>query len=379
MKGMGMAGVGAAALAGASPVFHDLDEVVASPWGSWKRAWYVKARDIMDPTVEIDWSLIKRIDQQYLYNHERYSNSDHPDAIYTAENAGTITRDYILKYYPDWKYGVIDGRNVGPLRDLALNQASSKGRAPRIRFINEEAVKTPETWGLPKWSATPEENLKLIRSAFRFFGAPQVGCYELDANTRKLIFAIGDDGKTYEFEDVDQAYETATSRVIPNKCKYMIVWSEVQASEITLREPSALGKSGTNQSYSRMPLICFQIDAFLRGLGYQALSGYSGYMAPSNPSGVLSGHGEHARMGVIVISPEYGSMIRGQNRVLTDMPILPTPPIDAGIHKFCRTCKICAEHCPFGALPMGDASYEHLPWQQSGFKGWQFDVHKCPF
>ena len=37
MKGLGLAGVGLGTAAAASPVFHDLDEVTASPGGEWKR------------------------------------------------------------------------------------------------------------------------------------------------------------------------------------------------------------------------------------------------------------------------------------------------------------------------------------------------------
>ena len=73
------------------------------------------------------------------------------------------------------------------------------------------------------------------------------------------------------------------------------------------------------------------------------------------------------------------------NRFLTDLPLPPTKPIDAGIARFCLTCKICAEDaCTFDALPMDDPSWEPLteaetgvPFSPTGFKGWRLNTVKC--
>jgi reductive dehalogenase len=89
--------------------------------------------------------------------------------------------------------------------------------------------------------------------------------------------------------------------------------------------------------------------------------------------------GEHNRMAYPVISPEYGSMLRGMNRILTDMPVAPTKPMDAGLSRFCETCKICAEDCPFGALSSEDKSWDGPAYQPKGFEGWRLDLHRCPF
>ena len=112
------------------------------------------------------------------------------------------------------------------------------------------------------------------------------------------------------------------------------------------------------------------------------MSGYSGNLSASAPFGALSGMGQHARMADVIVSPEYGAYIRGMNRILTDLPVATTNPIDAGIARFCLTCKICAEACPFGALPMGDPSYDRpapADAYVSGFKGWVVNYEKCPF
>lgn len=45
MKTLGLASAGIGATAAISPVFHDMDEVIASPTAGWKRAWFVKEVD----------------------------------------------------------------------------------------------------------------------------------------------------------------------------------------------------------------------------------------------------------------------------------------------------------------------------------------------
>jgi reductive dehalogenase len=388
MKNIGLAGagLGAASLVGSG--FQDMDEVMATG-AEWKRDWWVKEVD--EPTINIDWGLIKRL-QKNAYANDRF-NGDHPDAVYTRENYNKLIKAYIQKRYPtfsgdttrdpynDIKGGAYDPEPYSPksVRDIAFNRAATEGRLPGIGLYYEPTnVKAPEEIGMSKWSGNPEENLNMLRAAFRVFGAMEVGCIELDADTRKLIFA--DNGKVpYVFEDVDKPYTTDTKWVIPNSFKYMIVWSEIQPTQLTLRNPSTLGKTGKQLSYTRMPMIVRQMYAFLHGLGYGHINGYSGDLAPSNPFGVLTGMGEHNRMAYPVIAPRYGSLLRGMNRILTDMPVASSKPIDAGLNRFCVTCKICAEDCPFQALSYDDKSWEGPDYQPTGFEGWRLDLHKCPF
>ncbi len=58
MKGLGLVSAGIGGAAAVAPAFHDLDEVLSAGESTRKRAWYVKEVD--EPTVEIDWSMIKR-------------------------------------------------------------------------------------------------------------------------------------------------------------------------------------------------------------------------------------------------------------------------------------------------------------------------------
>jgi formate hydrogenlyase subunit 6/NADH:ubiquinone oxidoreductase subunit I len=83
-------------------------------------------------------------------------------------------------------------------------------------------------------------------------------------------------------------------------------------------------------------------------------------------------------------SYKYGNMFRGMHRITTDFPMAPTHPYDAGIARFCQTCKTCAESCPWDAMPLGDASWEHEEAEEEelknytpGFKGWRLFNLKC--
>ena len=66
MKVLGLAGAGTGAAALVAPNFHDIDEVVASGDSMQKHPWYVKERERLDPTMEIDWDLVRRYDRRYM-------------------------------------------------------------------------------------------------------------------------------------------------------------------------------------------------------------------------------------------------------------------------------------------------------------------------
>jgi reductive dehalogenase len=72
------------------------------------------------------------------------------------------------------------------------------------------------------------------------------------------------------------------------------------------------------------------------------------------------------------------------HRITTDLPLAPTNPIDAGIVKFCKDCKTCAESCPYDAMPLGDARWDHEEAEEEelknytpGYKGWRLFNLKC--
>ncbi len=242
---------------------------------------------------------------------------------------------------------------------------------------------SPEELGVPRWQGKPEENARMIRSAMRHFGAHQVGYVELDDNTRKLIYTQDAlDGKAIEFENVDQAYETEEKRVLPDKARWVIVFSVQMSEELIKRKsglmPDALSSAATGSVYGQARNIIDRLQNFLHVIGYQGLMGtwYNGLgIAPA--FGVLGGLGELGRINRL-ISPEYGPLQR-VFKLVTDLPLVPTRPIDAGIMNFCRTCKICAEECPAKCLSKETEPYWEPvgPWNNPGHKTWYEDSPSC--
>lgn len=67
------------------------------------------------------------------------------------------------------------------------------------------------------------------------------------------------------------------------------------------------------------------------------------------PIGLKAGFGELGRHGSI-INPELGPLFR-MGSVLTSLELECDSPIDAGIAKFCDSCRACRIYCPADAIP----------------------------
>ena len=181
MKGLGLAGAGIGAAAAAAPVFHDLDEVTAASSADWKRPWWVSNQD--NPSVEIDWNLMQRLDQRQVNDHMpgRGPNATPEGIEIRANNTAVVAAWCTERFYPEW-----GGTTT---RDIALNEgarAASDLYSPGYGapFNGMGKAKTPEEAGIPKWTGTPEENMKTIRAGLRTLGANDVACFELTEERR---------------------------------------------------------------------------------------------------------------------------------------------------------------------------------------------------
>ncbi|NQU85076.1 MAG: reductive dehalogenase, partial [Mariniphaga sp.] len=124
--------------------------------------------------------------------------------------------------------------------------------------------------------------------------------------------------------------------------------------------------------YSRLRQIAGKLEVFIRHIGFSARSHVppTSYELAMPPLAVDAGLGEQGRMGVLV-TPELGANTR-LAAITTDMPLQADKPIDVGISKFCKKCKICAEQCPSNAV-----SFEKEPEVVRGYKRWKVNHDKC--
>lgn len=360
MKGLGLAGAGLGAAAATTPVFHDLDEVTGSPRGDSQHRWWVKEVD--EPTIEIDWNM--------------YTTSV---SSYRSPMAAEIS----AAKFERQKREILDNVLGASLKDFALSDAGWSVM-PFNPWDGGQA-RPPEDRGVPRHQGSPEENLRMVRAALHYLGSPRVGVFELDQNTRKLITGC-------RFEDVDVAYTDGKTKVVPNKCKYVLTFL-IKQSDIMSRHaipvdydpssplkeyPIQLGTTGITTGYSEAYITRAKMQRFLKCLGYQALTP----SALPVPCGVLAGVAELGRTS-FATSPDYGNMVRMTGFLVTDLPLALTKPIDGGVVRFCKACKKCAETCPGGSLsleeePTWDVNeYEGQLINRPGIRAWRNNWQSC--
>ncbi len=117
MKGLGLAGAGLGAAAAASPVFHDLDEAIASPDAvKVNLPWYSKEVD--NPTHEVDWNLAERLDQR------KTTFVDGMAAYWGSEELAK------MKVIANEAKALVAGQPGRALRDSAFSSSTSAMRGP---------------------------------------------------------------------------------------------------------------------------------------------------------------------------------------------------------------------------------------------------------
>ncbi len=375
LKLLGLSSVGLGAAAVSAPVLHDLDELMASPEASGKKLWYV--REVDKPTCEIDWDQIKRFDYSEVMWAEGLKKAIGPERYAEVlKKAGENQKKWILDNIP--------GQT---LKDNAL--LSADNYAP-MSFIGPQTSPTPESLGVPRWEGTPEENARLVRAAFKLHGASHVTFVELDTDTtEKLIYSRDASLKAglyprLDILDVDQPSQDLEAdvpyRVIPKKARWVIVYTLRMSDELAWRPRTRIGGRMHGYMYNLKSLLQGQMQNFLRTLGYMCLGEetlHNGLM-PAPAMAILGGLGELSRM-MHVMTPEYGLHQR-VFKMITDLPLTPGKPIDAGMHTFCKTCKKCADNCPVQAISKDTEPYwdtRGKPYASPGTKNWYFPQEVC--
>ena len=368
LKTLGIAGatLGVAGTVGLTAAGETLGAPMSG--GIYRRPWWI--RQVKEPTTGIDWSRIERFNaaSNTLLGQGlgRFATSEENDRLMRLQQDNE--RQRIINDEPGYT-----------LRDNALHNAfqSTHDVMPRS-FLGSQRTSRPQDEGLERWDGTPEENAATLKVAMQQMGASTIGIVRLDDNTRKLIYSVDTDGKQIVFEDAEQGYEDENKRVIPNHAQWVVVYT-VQMSDIGLkRAPTKIAQITTSETYQRGLMIQNNVQEFLRGLGYQGLGEATLNGLGIAPAfAVLAGLGELSRLNR-VITPEFGPMVR-IFKLVTDLPLEPDVPIDAGIARFCRSCKKCAEACPPSALSFDtDPGWEPVgEWNSRGHQAWFEDSVRC--
>lgn len=206
---------------------------------------------------------------------------------------------------------------------------------------------------------SPESTTQLIKQIAYTFGATLVSIARLNHD---WVYA-------YPSSRSPRGFTVNEPLEVPGWWEFAIVVTTPHEWDQMYANPT-YGTS--SDAYNRSSLAAERISQFIRKLGYPARthSPNTGYDLMVPPIMVDSGMGEQGRF-VYTITPELGANNRPAV-VTTNLPLIVDRPVDLGIHKFCQTCKVCAESCPGQAI-----TYDNQPKENRGYVRWTLDIEAC--
>jgi reductive dehalogenase len=227
---------------------------------------------------------------------------------------------------------------------------------------------------------SPELASEFIKEVAHRYGATLVGITKTNPD---WLYSEGWCGcpEDYDFSEMPAHWE------------YAIVIGVPMEWDVVLGSPQA---STSYDGYDRVSTAAWRLEACIKSLGYPARSNtpLTHYDMIVPPHAIEAGLGEVGRTGYC-ITPEAGGNCR-MAIVVTSLPMATDRPIHFGVEEFCKKCKLCAESCPSGAIPMDDTSegmvlrgYEHWYinngacynfWRETmGPMGCRLCVATCPY
>jgi reductive dehalogenase len=236
-------------------------------------------------------------------------------------------------------------------------------------FYDWEGKWSPSFAGLP-WKPEklavddPEALTETVKDTALFLGASLVGITRINP---KWIFKPG--WSRYGHHEID------LDAKLPAGVQYAIVMAIETNYNFVRHAPTAKASAAAGLGYSKMAFLSSSMAKFVAMLGYKAIA-CGNDTTLSIPLAVDAGLGQLGRQGVM-ITPEFGPRVR-LCKVLTDLPLIPTQPIDFGVTEFCESCEKCAEYCPSQAIQYGRRT--HRPRTVStnaGLLKWPVNGEMC--
>jgi reductive dehalogenase len=372
MKIMAVATGGIGAAAAVTPVFHDVDELVSTGATMQKRPWWVKEREAHNPTTEVDWDVMKRpnptntgqqTEMWALYHGQARADAasgkgSEFDKVKIAEKApGYTVRNMALKTAVTNSWSTYVSKNWA---GASTSSTWTKGGGAVYK-----GVTTPAERGEPKWAGTPEENSHMMNAYQKYVGCAISGYGEFGSLDREKLLCTNikhDAKKKFIIDDTKElAEESATALVVPGKNPlfHLVHW-EHMSHEMARCAPALGGRfNGSDFVATTLKPSTFN---FLRYLGYQMIGdgGDSNYpfieVAVANLTGVC----ESSRNQLYGLTPELGPIGRIHSYI-TDLPVEPTHPIDAGMFAFCADCGKCGKACPPQCINMDKEPTWEIP------------------
>ena len=257
---------------------------------------------------------------------------------------------------------------------MATNCHTGNWTRPRLTdefgcFYDWEGIWSPGRIGLP-WEPpempvpSPTEMSEIVKDTALFLGASLVGICELNRN---WLYKKGWDRYGHKEIDLDAR--------IPSDIKYAVVMAIETNYDYVRHAPTARASAAAGLGYSKMAFLSPAVAKFIASLGYTAIA-CGNDTALSIPLAVDAGIGQLARLGTL-ITPEFGPRVR-LCKVLTNLPLKPTAPVDFGVTEFCRCCEKCAEYCPSQAILYGRRiSKARTASTNPGLLKWPLNGEKC--
>ena len=313
----------------------------------------------VDARTEVVFSRIHRLRHEWKDDEGTNGLSDDLKAYYRSHPADLeLDLEYHREIFPKWMQ---DGHTYQDEYVLAQAWDSAMGSVwpPGIS-------EPPEIADFP-WSAPgrpahqyqmkcPEKTAELIKQMAYQFGSTLVGITKLNPDW------------VYRHTMRNRGIDVNNPLDIPKHWEYAIVVGTPMSWDPFYANPTY---GSSRESYAKTRIAAYRLSAFIKALGYAARP-----HAPSTdydilvvPVAIDAGLGEQGRHGVLV-TPELGSNIRPAV-VTTNIPVKTDNPISFGVEEFCRTCKICAEQCPTGAITTEGKE------DVRGYRRWKINISKC--